>query len=82
MIRYEIHKRHHLESKHISGCKCTKCGEMFQTETQLMRHVKNHDTIKYYNCPQCPKTFRYGFEDSRAYICLIPSICTFPIDFF
>lgn len=41
---------------------------MFLTETHLMRHIKNHDTKKNYNCPQCPKTFRIGFQVIETYI--------------
>uniref|UniRef100_A0A668AVE7 Zinc finger protein 236 n=1 Tax=Myripristis murdjan TaxID=586833 RepID=A0A668AVE7_9TELE len=43
--------------------KCTICSQIFTTESQLQRHLRDHETNdKPHRCDQCPQTFNVEFN--------------------
>ncbi|XP_068425075.1 zinc finger protein 236-like isoform X2 [Clinocottus analis] len=43
--------------------KCTICGQVFTTESQLQRHLREHEVNdKPHRCDQCPQTFNVEFN--------------------
>ncbi|XP_068586146.1 zinc finger protein 236-like [Cebidichthys violaceus] len=43
--------------------KCTICGQIFTTESQLQRHLREHEVNdKPHRCDQCPQTFNVEFN--------------------
>ncbi|XP_056143099.1 zinc finger protein 236-like [Lampris incognitus] len=43
--------------------KCTMCSHIFTTESQLQRHLRDHEVNdKPYRCDQCPQTFNVEFN--------------------
>ncbi|KAM4632763.1 zinc finger protein 236 [Polymixia lowei] len=43
--------------------KCTMCSQIFTTESQLQRHLRDHEANdKPHRCDQCPQTFNVEFN--------------------
>ncbi|KAH8349165.1 hypothetical protein KR084_011007 [Drosophila pseudotakahashii] len=36
---------------------CDKCGHSFREQGQLQMHLLRHDSVKNFDCPECPKKF-------------------------
>lgn len=48
---------------------CVICGREFKCKINLSKHMKSHSARRPFKCPQCPKTFRTGYDQRKHSIC-------------
>ncbi|KAK5862695.1 hypothetical protein PBY51_018064 [Eleginops maclovinus] len=54
---------HFGEDGELKNKKCTICSQIFTTESQLQKHLREHEiNDKPHRCDQCPQTFNVDFN--------------------
>ncbi|KAK7887145.1 hypothetical protein WMY93_026766 [Mugilogobius chulae] len=56
------HKGESLSDVELKDKKCTTCTQTFSTESQLQKHLREHESDKPHRCNECPQSFNLEFN--------------------
>ncbi|XP_072316378.1 zinc finger protein 236-like isoform X1 [Eucyclogobius newberryi] len=58
----DANKGESLSDGELKDKKCTTCTQTFSTESQLQKHLREHESDKPHRCDECPQSFNLEFN--------------------